>query len=260
MTKIGVIGLGLIGGSIFKDLTELGYEVLGVSKSQKNIENVYSDYTCLQGCELVFVCKEMNKTLEILQELNSYLDKNTIVTDVCSLKEFVSKQEYNYKFIPSHPMAGTEFSGWESSQKGLFQGAKWVITPLEDDYNPTILEDVIKKLGAEIIYTTPEEHDEAAALISHMPMVIAQALYMTAENNQLALKLASSGFRDMTRLALSSLDMAEDMVKINSANIEKAILKLYSSIGTLTKKDYKTTAKRIKSSRNNMYKDGKNIL
>ncbi|MCM1266025.1 MAG: prephenate dehydrogenase/arogenate dehydrogenase family protein [Candidatus Gastranaerophilales bacterium] len=260
MTKIGVVGLGLIGGSIFKDLNEHGYDVVGISQSQSDIKNVYSDYSYLKDCNLVFVCKEMGKTLETLDILNIYLNKDVIVADVCSLKEFVSVNKYNYKFIPSHPMAGTEFSGWNSAQKNLFKGAKWVITPIEKDYKPTILEDVIQKLGAEIVYTTPKEHDEAVALISHMPMVIAQALYKTAETNSLAMKLASSGFRDMTRLALSSIDMANDMVDMNALNIEKAILKLYENVGFLTKNDYRTTITAIKESRNNMYKDGKNIL
>ena len=174
MTKIGVVGLGLIGGSIFKDLSLAGYELVGISNSQSGIENVYSDYKYLQGCEIVFVCKEMNKTLEVLDMLENYLAPETVVTDVCSLKEFVSKKEYKYNFIPSHPMAGTEFSGWSASKEGLFKGAKWVIT---SEKCSDLLEGLIKEMGAKIVKTTPKEHDEAVALISHMPMVVAQALY-----------------------------------------------------------------------------------
>ena len=257
MTKIGVIGLGLIGGSIFKDLTKLGYDVVGVSASQKGIENVYPDYNCLKDRELVFVCKEMNKTHSVLDELENYLPPETVVCDVCSLKGFVSKKEYKYNFIPTHPMAGTEFSGWSAAKEGLFKGAKWVIT---SDKKSELLEKVITEMGAEIVKTTPAEHDEAVAMISHMPMVIAQALYKSTENNALAKKLASSGFRDMTRLALSSVDMASDMVKMNSENIEKAILKLYSSVGELTHGDYYQEIIKIKDERDRMYKDGVNVL
>lgn len=261
MTKIAVIGLGLIGGSIFKDLLTLGYDCIGISQSQQGIEHVYSDYSYLKDRELIFVCKEMNKTLQTLKDIEKYIEPNTIVTDVCSLKEFVcNKETYNYNFIPSHPMAGTEFSGWDSAIEGLFKGAKWVITPTNNKYEPTRLEDIIKELGAEIVYTTPQKHDEAVALISHMPMVLAQALFDTIKDNELALKLASSGFRDMTRLALSSVDMANDMVTLNSKNIETAILKLYSSIGSLTKDNYKEKISSIKDQRTKMYKDGKNIL
>lgn len=260
MTKIAVIGLGLIGGSIFKDLLTLGYDCIGISQSQQGIEHVYSDYSYLKDRKLIFVCKEMNKTIQVLKNIEKYIKPNTIVTDVCSLKEFVCKETYNYNFIPSHPMAGTEFSGWNSAIEGLFKGAKWVITPTNNKYKPTRLEDIIKELGAEIVYTTPQKHDEAVALISHMPMVLAQALFDTIKDNELALKLASSGFRDMTRLALSSVDMANDMVTLNSKNIETAILKLYSSIGSLTKDNYKEKISSIKDQRTKMYKDGKNIL
>ena len=94
--KIGVIGLGLIGGSIFKKARHM-YEVVGVSRSVKE-DNISSEYEILQGCNVVFVCTPMNKTLEILDKLENYLDENTIVTDVCSLKEFVSHKSYKFKF------------------------------------------------------------------------------------------------------------------------------------------------------------------
>ena len=257
MSKIGVVGLGLIGGSIFKDLIKLGYDVAGVSASQKGLERVYDNYSVLSDCELVFVCKEMNKTLSVLDELEAYLSQKTVVADVCSLKEFVSTKEYSYNFIPTHPMAGTEFSGWSASKEGLFKGAKWVIT---SDKKSELLEKVIKEMGAEIVRTTPIEHDEAVALISHMPMVVAQALFKSVEGNTLAQKLASSGFRDMTRLALSSVDMASDMVSLNHQNIEKALLKLYSSVGELTHNDYRVQTEKIKQERDRMYKDGVNVL
>ncbi|MCD8377408.1 MAG: prephenate dehydrogenase/arogenate dehydrogenase family protein [Candidatus Gastranaerophilales bacterium] len=260
MIKIAVIGLGLIGGSIFKDLKRLGYDCIGISNSQKGIENVYCDYNYLKDRELVFICKEMRKTVETLKKLEKYLSSDAIVTDVCSLKEFVTKNKYGYKFIPSHPMAGTEFSGWESSVENLFKGTKWVITPIDRNYTPSILEDVINQLGAEVVYADAKEHDEAVALISHMPMLVSQAIFKTAENNKLALKLASSGFRDMTRLALSSIDMADDMVSLNSANIETALLKLYHQIGYLTGSNYREIITEIKTQREAMYKDGRNVL
>ncbi len=258
--KIGIVGLGLIGGSIFKDLTRLGYDCVGISQSQKDIDKVYSDYKYLSDCNLVFVCKEMNKTIETLKKLEQYLNPETIVTDVCSLKEFLTKEKYSFNFIPSHPMAGTEFSGWASAQENLFEGAKWVITPLVNDYKSGTLERVITDLKAEIVYATPQEHDRAVALISHMPMVVAQALYKSVEGDELAQKLASSGFRDMTRLALSSVDMADDMVSLNSKNIQESILKLYSAVGDLTKSDYKKQIEDIKFKRQKMYIDGKNVL
>ena len=250
--KIGIIGLGLIGGSIFRDLSDK-YEVIAVSQSQ-NGENICKSYDVLKDCDVVFVCYPMNKTLKILDELENILPENTIVTDVCSLKEFVCQKKRPYNFIPSHPMAGTEHKGFENSLKGLFKNKKWVITKPENQLNDNgKLTELIKYLGADIIYTTPVEHDKAAALISHMPMVIAQSLMLAAKDNPLALEIASSGFRDMTRLALSNEEMACDMVSMNHNNIEQAILKLYTAAGQLTNGNYPKIISELKNIRKNMF-------
>ena len=146
-------------------------------------------------------------------------------------------------------MAGTEKKGFENAYSAMFKGAKWVLTPVFGDDGIDILTDLIRKMGAETIITTPDKHDEAAALISHMPMIVAQALFMTAQDNELALNMASSGFRDMTRLALSNEEMANDMFSMNSTNIETAILKLYKSVGELTHCNYPEQITKIKEQR-----------
>ena len=250
MAKVGIIGLGLIGGSIFKSLSAMGYDVVGVSRTVE-LPNVYKDYDALKTCDVVFVCVPMNKTLEVLDNLENILNPEQIVADVCSLKEFVMVKQYSYNFVPTHPMAGTENKGFDSSFEGLFNGAKWVIC--KENY-PELLAKIITDLGAKIVVTTPQKHDEAVALISHMPMVIAQALFLTATDNELALDIASSGFRDMTRLALSNEEMACDMVNMNSANIQNAILKLYKSVGDLMGENYPQTIQKIKSQRKEMFK------
>lgn len=250
MQKIGIIGLGLIGGSIFKDLTALGYDVKSVSHSQ-NGEKIYKSYEDLKDREIIFVCSAMNKTLAVLDELENILPAETIVTDVCSLKEFVSKKERPYIFIPSHPMAGTEHKGYENSFSGLFKGAKWVIT--KQCPQTQTLTQIIKQLGATPVFMSAGEHDEAAAMISHMPMVVAQALFLAASKNPNNLRIAASGFRDMTRLALSNEEMAIDMVTMNAENIQQAILKLYQALGELTTGDYPEIISRIKEERTKMF-------
>lgn len=268
-SKIGIVGLGLIGGSIFKALCKKGFDVFAVSKSAETIEkakmlsqNVSVELEILKDCDIVFVCTPMNKTLETLDKLESVLSPEAIVTDACSLKSFICTKARSYKFIPSHPMAGTEFSGFDNSFETLFEGAKWVLTPIEGTAESDIksLREIIEQLGAKVIFSSPEEHDEAVALISHMPMLLSQALFKTAQGNDLALKLASSGFRDMTRLALSNTEMAQDMVDLNADNIQASILKLYASIGELLGENYKSQIEQIKKSRIDMYQDGKNVL
>ena len=250
--KIGVVGLGLIGGSIFKKLMAENFDVTGVSRSQRG-DKIFQNYEVLKDREIVFVCSAMNKTLEILDELEKYLSPQTIVTDVCSLKEFVCNKKRPYKFIPSHPMAGTEHQGFEASFPELFEGAKWALTPYLEGGVPESFTKIIQKLGAMSVITTPQEHDAAVAMISHMPMVIAQALFSAASENKLAMELAASGFRDMTRLAMSNTEMAQDMVLMNSKNIEHAILKLYKSVGDLTSDGYMEKIKQIKQEREKMF-------
>lgn len=267
--KIGIVGLGLIGGSIFKALCALKCDVYASSKSNPTLlkakeysQNVSKSLLHLKECDIIFVCTPINKTLEVLDKLDKILEPHTIVTDVASLKRFVSKKKRPYKFIPSHPMAGTELSGFDSSFESLFQGSKWVFTPFDDTQDPDIkkLIDVIEVLGAEPVFSTPEMHDEAVSLISHMPMLIAQALFKSGGEKKLALKLASSGFRDMTRLALSNEEMANDMITMNSDNIQTALLKLYSSVGELLNPDYAKKIASIKKDRQAMYINGKNVL
>ena len=244
-------------------------DVLGISRSnytiekaKKYCENVFKSFLRLKHCDIIFVCTHINKTEQILDKLDKILPESTIVVDVCSLKRFLCNKKRHYKFIPSHPMAGTEFVGFDYSFEALFQKTKWILTPLEnteeDDIKKVI--NIIEVLGATPIFATPKEHDEAVAMISHMPMLIAQAIFKTAQHNSLSLKLASSGFRDMTRLALSSGEMAEDLINLNSDNIQEALLKLYSSVGELLSDNYLSQITDIKKERQIMYIDGKNIL
>jgi len=249
--KIGILALGLIGGSLYKALEGKGYELVPCSRS---VEFASSDINVLKDCEVVFVCTPMNKTMETLDRLENVVDENCIVLDVCSLKSFVMEKKRPYKFIGSHPMAGTENSGFEASFKELFEGAVWVLT----EHNEKV-EKIIKDVGARVVVAPAKEHDEAVALISHMPMLVSQALFDSIKDNELAKTLASSGFRDMTRLAMTNEEMASDMVYMNAQNIENALNKLYSSIKNLKTNNYDEKIKFIAQKRKKMYDgNGKN--
>ena len=273
MQKIAIVSLGLIGGSILKALSGKDYDLYAVTRNPKAIEaaraytkNVSSDLTTIKDCEVVFVCSPMSNTIEMLDKLESVVKPDTIVADVCSLKAFVMQKKRPYCFIGTHPMAGTEHSGFEASFAQLFDGAKWVITPSEtscDEKVKTLVE-IIEKTGAQTIFAGAQEHDRAAALISHMPMLIAQALVKTAMPDSLATKLASSGFRDTTRLAMTECDLVFSMYKNNEKNILIAFKNLENELNNLKNlsddekiKLFKAVAeKRAKMYDNN----GKNIL
>lgn len=268
--KIGIIALGLIGGSILKSLSEKDLDITVVSQNEETLKKakeyaktISKDIEEVKNCDIVFVCTPINKTIETLDELEKIVKKTCIVADVASVKEFVMKKKRPYKFIGSHPMAGTEFSGFDASFKELFTDAKWVITPSSETSAKDIetLENIIKLTGAKTIISNAKEHDLAVALISHMPMLLSQAIFKTAESNNLALKLASSGFRDTTRLAMTNTTMAQDMMYYNKDNIQEALDLLAQSINLLQADNYLETISEIKSSREKMYsKDGKNLI
>ncbi len=268
--NIGILSLGLIGGSLLKVLSKKGLKITAVTRSPETAKKAEefsqkssTDLNDLKECDVVFVCSPMNKTPEILNKLESILKPETIVTDACSLKQFVTEKQRPYKFIGSHPMAGTENSGFDASFEELFEDAKWVITPNEKTSEKDIktLENIIKLTGATTLKMDAKEHDKAVALISHMPMLVAQALMKTALKDKNALKLAASGFKDMTRLACSNTEMANDMVKMNSENITEAAISLMESIKSMLDDNYLDQIETLKNFRKGMYsKDGKNIL
>lgn len=268
--KIGIVSLGLIGGSLLKALSESKNELFAYTRNKKTVEeakkytkNVSDNMEILSNCDIVFVASPINKTLEVLDNLERIVSVDCIVLDCASVKEFIMNKKRPYKFIGSHPMAGTEKSGFEYSFKELFIGAKWVLTPEEEtkEEDINIAKEIIELTGAETIITNAKEHDEAVALISHMPLILSQALFYTAKNNKLALKLASSGFRDTTRLATSNLEMAIDMKTFNAENIDSSIKKLISSIETIKNIKDLNFLSDIKNTRSSMYSsEGKNIL
>jgi len=265
--KIGIIGLGLIGGSILKKLSKPGYELYAVTGNDETAEKIKNiavkvskDYDILAECELVFVCTPIRNTIEALDKLENVVTKDCYVTDVASVKEFVTLKKRPYKFIPSHPMAGTEKNGYDASFEELFIGAKWVVTPY-DCRETDALTNLIKKLGAEPIFAEAKEHDKAVAMISHLPMYVSQCLFASALDNPLALKLASSGFRDTTRLAATNTTLAMDMLEFNGKNIESAMKNFVNFLNTLKDNYDSEILRNIKQKRLDMYsKDGKNVL
>jgi len=262
--KVGITGLGLIGGSILKRLSDKGFYTVAVSKSscdkaKKWASECSCDLSILKNADVVFVCSEMSKTLEVLDELEKILNPETVVADVCSLKEFVCGKERTYKFIGTHPMAGVEFSGFESSFPELFEDAKWVMS----EHNE-VLEHLIIQAGAEPVIMDPKTHDEAAAMVSHLPMLMAQGLFGAAEKHKNALILASSGFRDATRLAAANPTLSNDMIEMNLQNIENALREVLEQMEYLKKLPYGERIRALEKNaqdRAKMYdKQGKNTL
>lgn len=267
--KIGIIGLGLIGGSILKALHKCGYEVVGISKSSYKEAADFCSYSSpdindIKGCNVVFVCSKMHEILKTLDKLEHIVSPDCIVTDVSSLKRFVNVDSNGniykrpYKFIGSHPMAGTEFSGFEHSFAELFEDAKWILNA-----KCGILEKLILDMGAKPVLMDENAHDKAACLISHLPMLVSCALFNTVlKSDKQALNIASSGFRDTTRLALTNQDLAFDMKNMNFDNLDAAIeefIKNLCELKNMPKEVFINELNSIQKIRCSMYdENGKN--
>ena len=232
--KIGIIGLGLIGGSLGLDLRNCGHIIYGVSRKESTCKRALArgvvDYASinlnsLSTVDIIFICTPIGLISTTLNQLTAHLKPDVIITDVGSVKTPVVKEcELLWtNFVGSHPMAGTAEQGIEAAQKNLFKNAPYVITSTEKTPKNSIkvLEDLAQSLGSKVYTCSPEIHDQAVAWISHLPVMISASLIAASlgekEKNvlELAQKLASSGFRDTSRVGGGNPELGVMMAQYN---------------------------------------------
>ncbi len=232
--QIGILGLGLIGGSLGYDLRSQGHHVLGVSRKQSTCETAVSlgsvdeasvDISLLTAAEVVFICTPIGLIVPQVEQLINHLPQATVVTDVGSVKapivEAISPLWEN--FVGGHPMAGTTDSGIESAQRNLFAHRPYVLTPAPTTPKGAIalVEEIVRSLGAKIYYCQPEQHDRAVSWISHLPVMVSSSLIAACisetdpEVLKLAQNLASSGFRDTSRVGGGNPELGVMMAQYN---------------------------------------------
>ncbi|MDZ8189780.1 MAG: prephenate/arogenate dehydrogenase [Nostoc sp. ChiSLP02] len=232
--NIGILGLGLIGGSLGFDLRSQGHHILGVSRREStcqkavaigSVDRASVDLSLLSAAEVVFICTPLALIVPQLTQLIPYLSPTTVVTDVGSAKaqivEAISPLWEN--FIGGHPMAGTTDSGIEAAQRNLFADKPYVLTPLTTTPTTaiTIVEEIVRALRANIYHCQPEQHDRAVSWISHLPVMVSSSLIAAClsesdpEVLQLAQKLASSGFRDTSRVGGGNPELGIAMARYN---------------------------------------------
>jgi arogenate dehydrogenase (NADP+) len=240
--KIGIVGLGLIGGSLGLDLRSQGHEVLGVSQRDRTCEIAQSrgavddagtDLALLSDTDLIFVCTPIAWLETTVEQLIPHISKNTVITDVGSVKVTVVKKltQIWENFIGGHPMAGTAESGIEAALHGLFAGNPYVLTPTEVTPSSAIglLESVLKPLQVKLYRCRPEEHDRAVAWISHLPVMVSASLIQSclheedAQVLKLAQSLASSGFRDTSRVGGGNPELGMMMARYNKAEMVRSL-------------------------------------
>jgi prephenate dehydrogenase len=205
-----VAGLGLIGGSIARALTERGWHVSGddhvPGRAQQAVELGCTAAVGLDPeAEITFVATPVLALVD--QVKRALADTNGLVTDVGSVKSGITEAIDDPRFVGGHPMAGSELEGLDGADGSMFEGAVWVLTPSSttDDTTFSAVASVVAELGADVVALPPDRHDQVVAVISHVPHLAAATLMGLAsdraEEHAALLRLAAGGFRDMTRIA-----------------------------------------------------------
>lgn len=239
--KVGVIGLGLIGGSMAIDMKRRGFadEVLGVEAEPVNaaaaekigiIDRVVSLEECVAESEFIVLAVPVGAAVKMLpQILDMAADTDKVVIDVCSTKEHLARSvKYHPQrrmYVASHPMAGTEYSGPWAAMPGLFDGHACIICDAEESSPKAvrIVETMYKALNMRMIYMNSSNHDVHTAYVSHISHVTSFALALTVLDKEKDEKhifdLASGGFSSTVRLAKSSPDMWTPILSQNRDNV-----------------------------------------
>jgi prephenate dehydrogenase len=252
--EIGVIGCGMIGGSIALSLSKSGHHVsvLDLPQNERAILRQIPSVMVMKDLgnilrerpKVIFVCVPSEKSVEIIKNVAASASAGTIITDVAGVKKpvmdavrkFIPK---NVVFVGGHPMAGTERSGVEAAQPFLFQNAVYVLSPLRNYPELMLLPllEAIDQLGARILFMDAAEHDKIAAATSHLPQLLAvelvNLLNKLSERDENFNVLAAGGFRDMTRIASSDFAVWKDVVWSNRANIDVLINALVKRLTSL---------------------------
>ncbi len=237
---IGIIGLGLIGGSMAIDLRRAKFadHFIGSDRSELNaqtalriglVDEILSNEELIQKSDLILLAVPVNAATRLLPEILDQINDNQIVVDICSTKEkLVDSVHYHPKrknYVASHPMAGTEFNGPWAAVPNLFAGKAGIICNAEDsDHNA--VETVTKMydaLNMRVIYMRASHHDVHTAYVSHLSHVISFALALTVldkeKNEKNIFDLASGGFASTARLAKSNSDMWVPIFMQNKQNL-----------------------------------------
>jgi arogenate dehydrogenase (NADP+) len=240
--KIGIVGLGLIGGSLALDWRQQGHQLLGVSRrvetcqqalNRQIVDQASTDLALLQTAEVIVLCTPLGALETTVQQLIPHLSADTILTDVGSVKASVVQQIAPLwpNFVGGHPMAGKAESGLEVAQAELFVDRAYVLTPIETT-PPQALETVAalaQALQSLVYYCDPQDHDRAVAWISHLPVMVSASLIAACLQEAdpkvltLAQQFSSSGFRDTSRVGGGNPELGVMMARYNQKALLQAL-------------------------------------
>ena len=225
--KTTIVGLGLIGGSIAKDLrkSKFATELIGVDASEANakqaleiglVDRIETLEEAVKNTDFVIIAIPVDKELEVLPKVLDNIDSGTTVIDMGSTKRVIIEQVKDHprrkNFVPVHPMSGTENSGPTAALEDLFRGKIAILCDTGDSgpQHMALVEKMIQSLGMDMAYMSADEQDHSTAFVSHLPHAAAFALanaVQSKEDRNIIFDLASGGFRSTVRLAKSSVTM-----------------------------------------------------
>jgi prephenate dehydrogenase len=228
-----VLGLGLIGGSVLRAAKAAGREAFGYNRSVDGVQaarfdgfDATADLTeVLERAAAVNALIVLAVPMPALPTLLDHVRSTAPdcpLTDVTSVKVAVLQAVQDHglidHFVGGHPMTGTAHSGWAAGDAKLFVGAPWVLS-VDDHVDATVWAEVMHlalDCGSFIVPARSDEHDTAAAAISHLPHLLAETLAVTAADVPLAFSLAAGSFRDGTRVAATAPDLVRAMCEANA--------------------------------------------
>jgi len=219
-----VIGLGLIGGSISLALGRNGFTVSGSDSAGGIAEDalgrgIIDRIGIDPDAEITFVATPVNTIPENVVRALEFT--KGVVTDVGSVKAVAAGFATDPRYVPGHPMAGSELHGLDGADASMFEAAVWVLTPtgVSSDEAFNLVAETVTRFGAEVVALQPAQHDDLVAMVSHVPHLTAATLMGLAdersEEHLALLRLAAGGFRDMTRIASGSPSIWLDICEQN---------------------------------------------
>jgi prephenate dehydrogenase len=243
--QLTIIGLGLIGGSLAMAVKKkkIPVKIIGSSGHASTVKKALlrgiidagemDHKKAVKGSDLIFICTPISLIIPTLKEIAPHIKTGAIVTDVGSTKSLIVKAAERIigkkaYFVGGHPMAGTERTGLDAAYPSLFEGKPYILTPTRKTNRRALkmLKAFIKNLKVSPLELSPQLQDELVAGISHLPLAVSAALVNTiasTPDREKFRSVASSGFRDTTRVASGSPVMGVDLFTTNKAAVLKMI-------------------------------------
>lgn len=243
---VGILGLGLIGGSLARAYHDAGHEVLAYNRSVSvtqfaQMANAVDEELTEENigrCELLLLALYPQACIDYLEKMGPFLSKDAVVIDCCGTKRgicaacFSLAEQYGWLFVGGHPMAGTHFSGFKYSRATLFKGAPMVLVPpVLDDMQ--LIERVCKLLAplnfGHFSVTTAQKHDEMIAFTSQLAHVVSNA-YVKSPTARMHKGFSAGSYKDLTRVAWLNAPMWTELFLDNRDNLIQEIDGIVASL------------------------------